>query len=103
MKTQTELCECCQLKKCECFGVSIKPKTQHTPTPWHLEIKQAEKIIYDERGEIIMKKLLLIILAVTLYSAYAWVNKGRYDCFCDSCVARNYPTGNGIEYGAEGK
>lgn len=32
MKTKKELCECCQLPICECFGVSDKPKPQHTPT-----------------------------------------------------------------------
>ncbi len=35
MKTKKELCENCQLPKCECFGVTTKPQ-QHTPTPWEL-------------------------------------------------------------------
>lgn len=29
---------------------NTQTKTAHSPTPWHVGIKQAEQIIYDEKG-----------------------------------------------------
>lgn len=52
---------------------------------------------------------LLIVLSLMFALAYTSIKLAQErmrerTCFCDACVAQNYPdNGNGISYGTEGK
>lgn len=57
-----------------------------------------------------MKTLLIVALlalgytAIKLAQSRMGLDKNEMPCFCDVCVAENYPdNGNGISYGTEGK
>ena len=56
------------------------------------------------RAVIVVTLLALAYTSVKLAQARMGLDKDPLPCFCDVCVAENYPdNGNGISYGTEGK
>lgn len=57
------------------------------------------------RGALIVALMLMLAYtSIRLAQARLKLDKDPMPCFCDACVAENYPdNGNGISYGTEGK